>query len=111
MSKTSKSGQEIAVLVAEQLRGAAFQNLHGITPDNVAQFLAEPFQALVDPDDLETSPRLMWIVLRERPSEDDGYAVVFDQEHGSWGIAEPLADGNYILVVSAETLSAALEAM
>ena len=105
------SPKDIQALVEAQLRGAAFHNCHGITPGNVDRFLVEPRQVLVDPDDLETGPRRMWIVLQERASAADGYSVVFDETNGSWGVAELAPNGDCVLVVSADSMAEALDAM
>ena len=65
----------------------------------------------VDPDDLETSPRDMWIVLRERPLSDDGYVVVYDPLDSGWGVAEKVDTEAYVLIVCADSLAEALNRM
>ena len=99
-------------LVEEELaRGESFTNLHGITQERIRSFLVEPFAVRTDPDDIETQPRDMWVVLRERPAETDGYVVVFDPETSAWGVAERTGDDSYILILSAPSLAGALESM
>ena len=66
---------------------------------------------IVDPDDSETAAVEMWIVLEERPESNDGYVVVYDPQHGSWGIAEEQNDGKYILIVGGDSLAEALGGM
>lgn len=56
----------------ELARGEPFTNFHGITPATVRSFLVEPFTARICPDDLETQPRDMWVVLQERRAQE-GY--------------------------------------
>jgi hypothetical protein len=103
----------IRMLVKDELeRDAPFINSHGITRANLDSHLVDPYSIHIDPDDLETTPRDVWVVLHERSSSDEGYVVVYDPLFNRWGIAErsPLAS-TYTLVVSAGSLSEALEAM
>ena len=88
-----------------------FKNFHGITRENLNSFLVTPFAVMVDPDDLETDPREMWIIAQERSIPEDGYVVVYDPLDGGWGIAEQESDGGYILVIGAESLADALAGM
>ena len=101
----------IKSLVEKELaRGESFTNYHGITPANVRSFLVEPFMARTDPDDLETQPRDMWVVLQERRTLD-GYVVVYDPQSKAWGVAEHAGDGDYTLVIAASSLAEALSGM
>ena len=95
----------------ELARGDTFTNSHGITSANLRSLLVEPFTVMTDPDDLETQPRNMWVVLQERPNPSDGYVVVYDPTKGDWGVAEHSNDGNYVIVVSASSLAGALNSM
>ena len=71
---------EVKKLLEEQLaRGEPFKNWHGITPENIRSCLVEPFPVRTDPDDLETQPRAMWVVLQEHRNPTDGYVVVYDR--------------------------------
>lgn len=101
-------GQRLAAEIAADL---PFQNHHGITRENLDQFLVEPHEVLVDPDDLETEPRLMWVVLQERPDSAAGYSIVLDPLRDSWGVAERAQGGGATLLISAPTLAAALDGM
>lgn len=104
--------EQVKNAVAEQIQaGLAFRNLHGITPENVQSFLVEPYLVTVDPDDLESEPRSMWVVLHERPHPRDGYVVVFDPHDACWGVAEFSKGPVLTLVVSAPNLAEALSAM
>jgi hypothetical protein len=73
-------------LVEDELaRGESFTNCHGITPENVRSLLVEPFAVRIDPDDLQTKPRDMWVVLQERPTPTNGYVIAYDPQNNSWG--------------------------
>src|SRR4051794_9878485 len=99
----------VKTLVEDQLaRGETFINFHGITPDNVRSFLVEPFSVRTDPDDLETTPRDMWVVLQECHTATEGFVVVYDPYTGSWGVAEHLRDGEYMLSNSSRSLAEAI---
>jgi hypothetical protein len=103
---------EIKQLVSSQLQaGLAFENFHGITPENLRSFLVEPYEVVVDPDDLETGPRPMWVILHERRQPRADYVVVFDPQDSSWGIAEFTDKPALTLVVSGPTLAEALSSM
>ena len=104
----------VRLLVEQQLKNAgSFVNMHGITEANVRSLLVDPFEATVDPDDLETVPRPMWVVLQQRASPYDGYVVVYDPATEDWGVAELDKDDvrKNVLVVSAQTLQGALDGM
>jgi hypothetical protein len=104
----------IRFLVEQQLKNSdSFINKHGVTASNVRSHLVDPFEATVNPDDLETSPRPMWVVLQERPSPYDGYVVVYDPATADWGVAELSEDNpqRSVLVVAASTLRGALDGM
>lgn len=60
------------LLENELSRGEHFFNYHGITRENLPSALVEPFLVRVDPDDQETLPRAMWIVLQERRKPTEG---------------------------------------
>jgi hypothetical protein len=95
----------------ELARGESFTNSHGITPENVRSLLVEPFAVRTDPDDLLTKPRDMWVVLQERSTPRDGYVIVYDPQNNSWGVAEHIRGGDYILIISAPSLARALSGM
>jgi hypothetical protein len=102
----------LKALVARELeRGDEFDNLHGVNSANVRSFLVEPFTVLVDPDDLETKPREMWVVLQERGNPAEGHVIVYDAQFKSWAVAEHVSDGKFVAVVAAPTLAGALEGM
>ena len=99
------------ILAAELGRLAPFKNFHGITPDNLQSFLVSPYALTVDPDDLETAPRKMWVVLEERPGVNSGYFVVYDPLGSTWGVAERSTGNNHVLVCGAASLAEALDSM
>ena len=99
------------ILKKELEKGEKFSNLHGITRQNLKHFLVKPFKVYVDPDDLETEARKMWIVLTERKNPKEGYVIVYDPLERNWGVAEHHKDGKYILVVESETFEDALDDM
>jgi len=55
---------DVKILVKERLNNVdSFENFHGVKKDNLSSFLVEPYAVLVNPDDLETEEREMWVVL------------------------------------------------
>lgn len=104
---------EVNAKIEEELqRSDPFDNSHGITHANLRRFLVEPYEAAVDPDDLESATRKMWIVLHERPSSPhEGYVVAYDPICATWAVAERGSTVDFVQVVAAETLATALEAM
>jgi hypothetical protein len=102
----------VKCLVERELkRGELFTGFHGITPATIRSFLVEPFAVRTDPDDLETQPRDMWVVLQERPTPSVGYVVVYDPATEAWGVAEHTGDDYFTLVASAPSLARALSGM
>lgn len=76
--KRDESASIRQVVDAEIGKRDEFMNLHGITVDNVESFLVAPFKVPVDPDDLETQVRPMWVVLQESDDPTHGYVIVYD---------------------------------
>lgn len=92
--------------------GSPFDNWHGITRANIKSFIVEPYEVPVDPDDLASPPRKMWVVLHENPTiPAAGYVVVFDPHEATWGVAERCSSIDFVLIVSAATMALALESM
>jgi hypothetical protein len=100
-----------SIIEVEISKKEPFINFHGITRKNLRSFLVEPYEILVDSDDLETEPRNMWVVLQESKSPEEGYLVVYDPAGKIWGVAEHLKDNNYILVIVADSFTEALDGM
>ena len=102
------NSQKIKKLVYEQISSAIeFKNFHGVTKDNISTFLVEPYSVLVDPDDLETEERKMWVTLQP-PGE---LLIAFDPLKESWAVIESLNNNKFLQVVSGETLAEALDGM
>jgi len=99
------------IVEAELAKGDPFNNLHGITAENVRSHLTPLRRVLVDPDDCESPPRNMWIFAEERPAEAGGYLVVYDPQEAAWGIAEETSSGEYTMVVAGDSLAEALSGM
>ncbi len=106
------NASEVEAKVQAELRtDHEFDNSHGITKENLHHFLVKPYSVHVDPDDLESAPRDMWVVLRELPGvPDQGYAIAYDPATGSWAVIEPTGIG-FVQVIGASTLAEALEGM
>jgi hypothetical protein len=103
---------EVKKLLEEELaRGEPFNNWHGITSENVRSCLVEPFPVRTDPDDLETQPRTMWVVLQEHRDPRDGYVVVYDPLSTEWIVAEHVKGDDYIAVIAGSSLAQALDGM
>lgn len=81
---------------AELADAGAFANLHGITSDNIGDFLVEPVPVTVLWHGMEPGPREMWLVLREH--EQDGYHVAFDPPSRMWGLVMTKPDDQLVLV-------------
>lgn len=110
MSKIDKNDVK-KIVESEVKQLGKFLNYHGITLENLHHFLVDPFEIYVDPDDLETSPRNMWVVLQEYENIKKGYSIVYDPFTNSWGVAEYICENNYVLVICADNLQEALEGM
>jgi hypothetical protein len=82
--------------------------MHGITRENLRHCCVQPFSVSVDPDDRESGPREMWVVLHE--PHEGGYSIAFDPGQLSWGVVER-QDRGYVLVIAASTLAEALNGM
>jgi hypothetical protein len=95
----------------ELARNEPFDSSHGITRQNLQEFLVEPFSVHVDPDDTRSSPREMWVVLQKGRTPADGYVVVYDPTTQSWGFAEQTSEREYSLVCRASSLATALSSM
>lgn len=84
-------------------------NFHSITPDSIDSFLVEPYAVHVDPDDLETEPRNMWVVLEEKG--DCNYLIAYDPPNNAWAVIEKDSKGAFVQVVSGDTFEKAMVSM
>ena len=95
---------------SELARGEPFHSWHGVTAQNIQNFLVEPFPVMTSPDDLDTQRRTMWVVLQERAKPTDGYVIVYDPLSGTWNVAEHWKD-DYIVTITGPSLAQALDGM
>lgn len=104
--------RDIKQMVQQELaRNEPFDSSHGITRQNLHEFLVEPFSVRIDPDDTKSPPREMWVVLQEGRTPADGYVVIYDPTTRSWGYAEQVSGRDYTLVCRADSLATALSSM
>lgn len=100
--------QEIKNLVGESLSELdEFNNFHGITKENINSFVVPPYQVIVDPDDLETEKRNMWVVL----NPPGNYLIAYDIFHKGWSVIESGSSNEYVQVVVGSSLAEALDGM
>lgn len=93
---------------------SGFDNWHGITADNLAQFLVTPYEVTVDPDDGgETKPRAMWVVLHERSEAEKGYMIAYDACFNGWALLEHTAGSEhpFVQVIGGDSLAEVLDGM
>jgi hypothetical protein len=81
---------EVTYIVHEQItQGGKFENYHGITSDNISKYLVEPYEVLVDINNFESLPCLMWVILHECPGQSNiGLVIVYDPSDKSFNTAE-----------------------
>lgn len=104
--------RDIKRVVQQELQlNERFDSSHGITRQNLHEFLVEPFAVQIDPDDTKSPPREMWVVLQQCRRPEDGYVVIYDPTTQSWGFAERVAGRDYTLVCRADSLATALSSM
>ena len=87
-------------LVEAELAGAeaeAFANWHGITSENIREFLIDPIEVTVVVWGQEPGPRPMWLVLQEEEALE-GYLVAFDPSSRMWGLVTHDRDDRFTLV-------------
>ena len=96
-----------SIFLEQVYRSESFDNYHGITTDKVMKFTVEPFPVTVEPDDLETEEREMWVVL----DPPGGYLVAFDPLYEVWAVIEQTEKTKFIQVISGEALAEALHGM
>ncbi len=100
--------EEVKKLLNTELSSLdTFKNYHGVTRENLKQFIVSPYKVLVDPDDQETEERYMWVVLKV--SEQSLIAI--DPLEKLWLVLNPLQGGRFIQTICEETLAEALDGM
>lgn len=77
--------EEVSALVARDVaRHPGFFNPHGI---DVATHLIKPEAVDFDDSFNEGNVIRLWLVLKERPDEENGYLVIYDEARGMFGLA------------------------
>ena len=100
------------ILEVELSKYAPFENWHGITKENINKFLVKPTAVTVDPDDLETSKRKMWVVLQTENDIKKGYSIAYDFWQQHWAVIAYTGKANEFVQITAEpTLAEALGSM
>ena len=100
------------ILEVELSKHASFENWHGITKENINKFLVEPIAVTVNPDDLETSKRKMWVVLQTQNDIKKGHSIAYDFWQKHWAVIEYKGKENESVQATAEpTLAEALGSM
>jgi hypothetical protein len=101
------------ILQAEIASRSAFENFHGITEYNLDDFIVEPYQVLVEPDDgSESETRFMWVVLKEYRPNDNGYLIAYDPLTDGWKLIEKQQNERiFAEVLGADTFAEALTGM
>ncbi len=77
---------EIANIIKTEISEDQFDNWHGISKDNLAEFLITPTRKQYF-DSWTDKLVTKWLVLDESPNEKDGYQIVFDEETKLFGLA------------------------
>ena len=100
--------EEVQKYLNEELdRLGEFSNYHGITKNNLKQFIVKPYKVYVDPDDLETEDRYMWVVLELSKER----LIAIDPLEKLWSVLHPLQEGKFIQTIGEDSLAEALDGM
>ena len=92
-----RHGSTVKHLAEAELAGAeTFANLHGITSENIREFLVELVPVTVLWHGIGPGPREIWLVLHER--ETDGYLIAFDPSSRMWGLVIGKPEDQFVLV-------------
>lgn len=107
------NAEEVSEIVKYELEKAEdFNNSHGISKDNLKNFLIKPTSIQCDPDDEKSPERQMWAVLSLSSKLGEDKAVIFDPKENLWGVAEKIKAANkWVLVIAGESIAEALEGM
>ena len=86
-----------------------FKNWHGITSENLARYLVEPYLVNVSHGGILVP---MWVVLHEKPADPGkGYLIAFYPECNQWCLVEKQDEGYECDVEGDSTLAWALSNM
>ena len=102
---TEQEAQDL--LKSELNRLGQFNNFHGITEESLEKFTLPPYKVLVDPDDLETEERYMWVVLKI----SEQTLIAIDPLEKGWSVLHPLHGDKFVQVIGEESLAEALDGM
>jgi len=91
--KTENDIKEI--LEFELSQNQKFDNWHGISKANLSNRLVDPYEVNVFGEDKVDPPTKMWLVLKERENESEGYLIAYEQAAKEWYLVEILDDGTY----------------
>jgi hypothetical protein len=97
--------KEVQAIVERQIAsGLEFEEFHGITPGNLRSLLALPQPVAVTSDDEQSSRKMMWAILAERPQAP---LILFDPSDRGWVVARRTSSG-WTQVAWADSLKGAL---
>lgn len=100
--------KSIESLIRARVRNIGdFNNDHGLTKSSLPFFMVDPYPVWVEPDDLETAPREMWVAL-DTPGD---YLVACDPLLNGWSLIEPWKGDRFVQVISGERLEGVLDGM
>ena len=71
----------------------ALDNMHGITLNNVREFLVNPYKEIVFGEDPNEPPKEMWVVLHETSDPSKRYRIGLDLGSGEWCLIESDSHG------------------
>jgi hypothetical protein len=90
--KNRMNADDVSRLVTKQIAGrSSLPNLHGVDMSR-CHLTPRPIQVIdrsVLNGKLKDSQEQVWLVLEERPTEKDGYKIVFSERRGAFGLASP----------------------
>jgi hypothetical protein len=113
-SRGTLTAADVLARVVAELQNAHFANSHGITSENVGQFLLKlPVECKVLTPEDDVPWKMMWFVLHECPAEPRrGYTVALDAAEAAWMLVECRDDGSWFCdTIGGSTLLEALTNM
>ena len=80
------------------MKNGEIKYVHGITKDNIHDYLIEPvletyIGSIVDTDIFE-----LWTVFHEDKNSNSGYTIFFDEESNCFGLGMYSSDGELMLI-------------
>jgi hypothetical protein len=106
-------GKEIKKRVEREIsKASVIENSHGITLENIRNFLVEPYKDSVFGEDPNDPPKDMWIVLHECSDPFDGWRIGLNPETNEWCLVETDSRGrSYSDTWGGKTIIEALKSM